>query len=84
MQRTVKFTKITAAFVDIDEKDIVNTKIKTINVFDTDIKRAVKTAKKTHGDFAVIKTETWSQLYVCDDEEFFKIAKPGGEAVKEE
>ena len=74
MQRTVKFTKFTYA-VNTIEGDKVNTEIKTVEIPETNEKRALKKAHKQVGAFVPLKTETTEKLYVLDDEVFFKYAQ---------
>ncbi len=72
MQRTVKGTRFTYANVTIENGD-VKTDIKTIDVPETDEKRAYKKASKMLGkNFTPIATETTETLWMLEDEIFFK------------
>lgn len=74
MQRTVKSTKFTYAEVEIINGE-VKTEIKSVKVPETDPKRAYKKAAKTLGkNFTPINTELVEDLYMLDDEIFFKYA----------
>ncbi len=74
MQRTVKATKFTYAVNEINEKGELTAKIATVEVPETDPKKALKKAFKEVGTFAPLKTETTETLYILDDEIFFKYA----------
>lgn len=75
MQRTVKGTRITYAKTELTEKgDIVVSKA-IIDIPEKDEKRAIKTATKQIGLFNPLKVEPYEQLYVLDDEIFFKYAR---------
>lgn len=74
MQRTVKGTRFTYANVTIENGN-VNTELKTIDIPETDEKRAYKKAVKELGkNFTPIKTETTETLWLLEDEIFFKYA----------
>ena len=75
MQRTVKSTKFTFARVTLNEKNEIETNLDTITVMEIDPKKALKKAFKEVGTFAPIKTEICEDLYVLDDDVFFKYAK---------
>lgn len=75
MQRTVKATKFTYAVNELNEKGELTAKIATVEIPETDTKKALKKAFKEVGTFAPLKTETTETLYVLDDEIFFKYAK---------
>jgi hypothetical protein len=74
MQRTVYSTKFTYVENEIDEKGEIASVLREITVHETDEKKALKSAVKTIGMFKPIKTEQISELYVLDDEIFFKYA----------
>lgn len=76
MQRTVKATKFTYAVNTINEDGTITAKVATIEVPETDEKKALKKAFKEVGSFAPLKTEITETLWVLDDEIFFKYAKP--------
>lgn len=74
MQRTVKSTKFTYANVEIINGE-VKAELKTIKVPETDAKRAYKKAVKMLGkNFTTINTEIVEDLWVLDDDIFFKYA----------
>lgn len=74
MQRTVKSTKFTYAEVAIINGE-VKAEIKTIKVPETDAKRAYKKAVKVlEKNFTPLNTEIVEDLYILDDDIFFKYA----------
>lgn len=75
MQRTVKSTVFTYVVNDINEKGEVNSKIATVEVPEVDHKKALKSAFKKVGYFAPLKSEVKEDLWILDDETFFKYAK---------
>lgn len=76
MQRTVNGLKYTYAHTTLNEIGELNTEIKSVVVQETNEKKALKKAFKMVGTFAPLKVEPVSQLYVLDDEIFFKYAVP--------
>lgn len=74
MQRTVKATKFTYAKTTINEAGQITAELSTVEVPETDPKKAVKRAFKEVGPFAPLKIETTETLYLLDDEIFFKYA----------
>lgn len=84
MQRTVYSTKFTYAHTTINEDNTLTTELKTITVHETDEKKALKKAFKEVGNFAPLKTEKVSALYVLDDDIFFKYAKVKADATEKE
>lgn len=74
MQRTVKATKFTYASAELHEDGTFSTELRTVEVPETDEKKALKAAFKKVGTFAPLKTETTETLYKLDDEIFFKYA----------
>lgn len=74
MQRTVKATKFTYAKTTINEDGQISAELATIEVPETDHKKALKKAFKEVGTFAPLKTETTETLYILDDDIFFKYA----------
>ena len=75
MQRTVYSTKITYAKSKLDENNELVTDVDVIIIHETDEKKAIKIAAKQIGMFQPLKVEKISELYVLDDEIFFKYAK---------
>ena len=75
MQRTVKGTRFTYAQTTINEKGELTATLATVDVMETDPKKALKKAFKEAGTFAPLKTETFEKLYVLDDAIFFQYAK---------
>ena len=75
MQRTIKGTRFTYAKNEINEKGQLSATLATIDVMETDNKRALKKAFKEVGTFAPLKTETFEKLFVLDDDIFFQYAK---------
>lgn len=74
MQRTVKGTKFTYVHNAISEDGSITCEVRTVEVPETDPKKALKKAFKEVGTFAPLKTETTETLWVLDDETFFKYA----------
>ena len=75
MQRTLKAIKFTYAVNELNEKGELTAKIATVEIPETDTKKALKKAFKKVGTFTPLKTETTETLYVLDDEIFFQYAK---------
>ena len=74
MQRTVKSTRFTYAETEILNGELV-AKVAEIKVTETDEKRAYKKAAKTLGkNFTPLKSEIVEDLWVLDDDIFFKYA----------
>lgn len=84
MQRTVYSTKFTYVENTIKEDGQIASEIKSVTIHETDEKKALKKAVKEIGMFAPIKTEKVSELYVLDDEIFFKYAKVKTDATEKE
>lgn len=74
MQRTVKATKFTYAKTTINEAGQITAELATVEVPETDPKKALKKAFKEVGTFAPLKTEITETLYLLDDDIFFKYA----------
>lgn len=75
MQRTVKSVKITYAHNELDNENKLVTELRTHTVFnETDEKKAIKKAIKELGYIQPIKIESVEDLYILDDEIFFKYA----------
>lgn len=74
MQRTVKATKFTYAKTTLNEDGQITAELATVEVPETDPKKAIKMAFKQVGTFAPLKTETTETLYKLEDEIFFKYA----------
>ena len=73
MQRTVKSTKFTYAVNELVTGEL-SSKIATVEVPETDRKKALKSAFKKVGTFAPLKTEIVEALYKLDDETFLRLA----------
>lgn len=84
MQRTVYSTKFTYVENTIKEDGQITAEIKSVTIHETDEKKALKKAVKEIGMFAPIKTEKVSELYVLDDDIFFKYAKVKTDATEKE
>lgn len=84
MQRTVYSTKFTYAHTVINEDNTLTTELESITIHETDEKKALKKAFKEIGNFAPLKTEKVSALYVLDDEIFFKYATIKTDATEKE
>ena len=84
MQRTVYSTKFTYEENTIKEDGQITAEIKSVTIHETDEKKALKKAVKEIGMFAPIKTEKVSELYVLDDDIFFKYAKVKTDATEKE
>lgn len=76
MQRTVNGTKFTYVKNTINKDGTITAELATYTVNETDEKKAYKAAAKIIGNFAAVKTEKVSKLYILDDEIFFKYAVP--------
>lgn len=84
MQRTVKGTRITYAKTELTEGGEITVTKAVIDIPERDEKKAVKIATKQIGLFNPLKIETYEQLYVLDDEIFFKYARIATEEEKTE
>lgn len=84
MQRTVKSTVFTYAKNELTEKGEIRATLATIEVAETDEKKALKKAVKAVGMFQPLKVETHEELYILDDEIFFKYAVKASEAKEAE
>ena len=73
MQRTIKSTKFTYAVNELVDGEL-SSKIATVEVPETDRKKALKSAFKKVGTFAPLKVEIIEALYKLDDETFLKLA----------
>lgn len=73
MQRTVKSTKFTYAVNELTDGKL-SSRIATVEVPETDAKKALKSAFKKVGTFAPLKVEIVEALYVLDDETFLRLA----------
>lgn len=80
MQRTVKGTRITYATTELKENGEISVSKAVIDIPEKDEKRAVKMATKQIGLFNPLKVEPYEQLYILDDEIFFKYARIATEA----
>ena len=75
MQRTVKQTKLIYADSVLNEEGVLETRLNEIVVNEANPKKALKMAFKKVGLFKPLKVETVENLYVLDDEIFFKYAQ---------
>ena len=73
MQRTVNSTKFTYVQNTIENGEI-KSELKEVTVRETDEKKALRKAYKEVGNFVPIKVEQVSELYVLEDDIFFKYA----------
>lgn len=73
MQRTVNSTKFTYVQNTIKNGEI-KSELKEVLVRETDEKKALRKAYKEVGNFVPIKVEQVSELYVLEDDIFFKYA----------
>jgi len=73
MQRTVNSTKFTYVQNTIENGEI-KSELKEVVVRETDEKKALRKAYKEVGNFVPIKVEQVSELYVLEDDIFFKYA----------
>lgn len=73
MQRTVNSTKFTYVHNTIENGEI-KSELKEVLVRETDEKKALRKAYKEVGNFVPIKVEQVSELYVLEDDIFFKYA----------
>lgn len=73
MQRTVNSTKFTYVQNTIENGEI-KSELKEVLVRETDEKKALRKAYKEVGNFVPIKVEQVSELYVLEDDVFFKYA----------
>lgn len=74
MQRTVKGVRVNLAKMGMVDNQITITDTKTVTFANTDEKTAIKKATKLNIGYGVISVEPFEQLYVLDDEIFFKYA----------
>ena len=74
MQRTVKSTRFTYVVNEINEKNEIASRIETVEVPETDPKKALKQAFKKVGTFAPLKSEIIETLWVLEDDIFFQYA----------
>lgn len=75
MQRTVKGTRITYATTELKENGEIAVAKASIDIPEKDEKKAIKIATKQIGLFNPLKVEPYEQLYILDDEIFFKYAR---------
>lgn len=73
MQRTVKATEITFAKVEMVNGELT-THLETKEIPETDEKKAIRKLTKEVGNVAIVSTRTVENLWVLDDEIFFKYA----------
>ena len=76
MQRTVHGTTIKFATVEKDTNGQLAIVEHNYKSTEKDTKKAVKEFRKNYPNDAIISTEEFTQLYVLDDEIFFKYAVP--------
>lgn len=84
MQRTVYSTKFTYVENTIENDGQIKSEIKSVTIHETDEKKALKKAVKEIGMFAPVNVEKVSELYVLDDEIFFKYATVKVDATEKE
>lgn len=84
MQRTVRGTRITYAKTELAENGEIAVSKAVIDIPEKDEKKAIKIATKQIGLFNPLKVETYEQLYILDDEIFFKYARIATEEEKAE
>lgn len=84
MQRTVYSTKFTYVKNTLTDDGQIKSELATHIVHETDEKKALKKAVKEIGMFAPIKSEKVSDLYILDDEIFFKYATIKEDATEKE
>lgn len=78
MQRQVISTKFTYVVNEIHDDGTISSRMDTVKVpNEKDPMRAYKKAAKMVGNFAPIKTELVSNLWTCEDADFFAIAMCG-------
>lgn len=75
MQRTVKGTRVNLAKMGVVDGQITITDTKSVVYPNTTEDIAIKRATKKNVGYGVISVEPFEQLYVLDDEIFFKYAK---------
>lgn len=74
MQRTVKGVRVNLAKMGMVENQITITDTKSVVYANTDEKTAIRKATKANIGYGVISVEPFEQLYILDDEIFFKYA----------
>ena len=80
MQRKVIFNRATIAIVERDAEGKLVATEKTVDIMETDTKRATAKAKKIG---TVLEVKRMSQMYELDDKVFFEHAEKNGEPVEE-
>lgn len=80
MQRKVIFNRATVAIVERGEDGKLVATEKTVDIMETDTKRATAKAKKLG---AVLEVKRMSQMYELDDKVFFEHAVKKGDPVEE-
>lgn len=84
MQRTVHGTKFTFVDIKVDDNGTIGTEVKSQIVPETDRKTAERKLTKIIGHtVTIIKAEETTELWILEDEIFFKYAhKATGEELK--
>lgn len=75
MQRKVKVTKINYATIEPVNGELTTKTYSTV-IKENNVDKALKKFRKSNPNACVISTETIENLYVLDDEIFFKYAEP--------
>ena len=83
MQRTVKGIRVTLAKVEINNGHLEMTDNVIMTFTNTDETTAIKRAQKKYNGYGVVSCTPFEQLYVLDDEIFFKYATPVNTATNE-
>ena len=78
MQRTVKGVKVTLAKVELVNGELAMTDSLVLTFANTDEKTAIKKAQKKYNGYGVVSCDRFEQLYMLDDDIFFKYAIPVG------
>lgn len=74
MQRTVKGVRVNLAKMEMVDNQIAIADTKTVTFANTDEKTAIRKATKLNVGYGVVSVEPFEQLYILDDEIFFKYA----------
>lgn len=75
MQRTVHGTKVIYGVLDRDENGSICIAEREYKSTEKDENKAKKSFRKSHPDDAILRTEPFTDLYMLDDDIFFKYAK---------
>ena len=74
MQRTVHGTNVIYGVLDRDENGNICIAERVYKSTEKDENKAKKAFRKTHPDDAILRCEPFSDLYLLDDDIFFKYA----------